>query len=155
MHKTLLASSGTRALGSIISKYKLNKDMYFEVFSKLYNTCVVPVLDYGSEVWGLHKCTEVERVQNHAARVFLGVNRYTPILSIQGDTGWQLCQTRINLNMLRFWNRLLSMGDDRLCKHIFLWDHELQYNIWSCYIKDLLNVCNLDIFERKIVCDML
>ena len=69
----------------------------------------------------MYKCSEVEKVQNTGARVFLGVNLFTPILSIQGDIGWQLCQTRIELNMLRYWNRLLKMDDNRigLCKHLF------------------------------------
>ena len=154
MHKNILSKSGTRALGSIINKYKLNKDMPFKMYGKLFHSCVIPILDYGSEVWGMYKCSEVEKVQNTGARVFLGVNRFTPILSIQGDIGWQVCQTRIELNMLRYWNRLLKMDDNRICKHLFLWDHSLAYNNWSYYMKDIFEKINCTVFDERKSCNI-
>lgn len=99
-------------------------------------------------------CNQVEKVQNCAARTFLGVNRFAPILSIQGDSGWQLCQTRIHMNMLRYWNRLLKMDNNRLCKHVFMWDYSLSYNNWSCYVKDIFDRINCDNFVGKIPCDI-
>ena len=44
--------------------------------------------------------TALERVQVSAARTFLGLNRYTPILGIEGDIGWDSCQLRVNISGL-------------------------------------------------------
>ena len=154
IHKEMLAASGTRALGSIINKYKTNKFMTYEVYTKLFTTCVTPILDYGSEIWGIYKCSQIEKVQNNAARVFLGVNRFAPILGIQGEIGWRLCQNRVNLGILRYWNRLINMNDNRLCKKVFLWDRSLTRDNWSYYVQDLFEKLNMDNFERLIPCDI-
>ena len=116
---------------------KANKEMSFELYDKLIHTCVMPVLDYGVEVWGIYKCTEVEKVQNTAARVFLGVNKFAPILAIQGEIGWQLCKTRIDISMLRYWNRILKMESNRLSKIVFDWEYELNGDTWTSYIKNI------------------
>ena len=49
--KTLNDSSGW-ALSGIISKFKCYKDVGYKTFTKLLNGIVLPVLDYGSGVWG-------------------------------------------------------------------------------------------------------
>ena len=43
-----------------------------------FDACVSPILDYGAEVWGITGCKELEKVQTNAARIFLGVDKYTP-----------------------------------------------------------------------------
>ena len=46
----VLASSGGRALGAIINKFKDIKDSGYETFTKLYSTGVEPILDYFSGI---------------------------------------------------------------------------------------------------------
>ena len=53
--KDVLAESGSRALGSIISKFKTFTNVTYNCFTKLYNSRVVPILDYASEIWGKTK----------------------------------------------------------------------------------------------------
>ena len=60
----------------------------FEIYGKLIHSCVMPVLDYGAEVWGSYKCAEIEKVQNTAARIFLGVSLHQFLLfkgTLDGD----------------------------------------------------------------------
>ena len=47
-----LARGGGRALGYIISKLQSLKDFGIKTYEKLFNACVVPILDYHSSVWG-------------------------------------------------------------------------------------------------------
>ena len=47
-----LGDAGSRALGGIIGKCKELNDLSFNTYTKLYNTCVKPVLEYSSAVWG-------------------------------------------------------------------------------------------------------
>ena len=82
-----LFNSGGRALGSMISKIHSFKDVGFETYTKLYYSCVVPVTDYCSGVWGFRDFNKGDMIQNRAVRYFLGVHRFTPLLAISGDMG--------------------------------------------------------------------
>ena len=154
VHKEKVSAAGKRALGSIISKYKNNKDMTFPVYTKLFTSCVTPILDYCSEVWGMYNCAEIDKVQHIAERTFLGVNKFTPILGIIGDIGWNSSTTRINISMLKYWNRLIQKNDMTLCKHIFLWDCQLNYDNWSCYMRKLFDDCNTNCYKSVSICDI-
>jgi hypothetical protein len=112
------------------------------------------VLEYGSEVWGIYKCVETDKVQIAAARTFLGVNRLTPIVGIEGDIGWDSTKLRIYKSMLTFWNRLLKQDDSTLCKHIFIWDHEKNYNNWSASVCQLFYLCNTENFDILDSCNV-
>ena len=140
-HEEQMSASANRALGSIINKYKSNKYLPFHVYSKLFNSCVVPIIDYGSLVYCGSKRPLLERVQTTAARIFLGVTKYAPHFAIQGDIGWMTCKYRLKLNNIRFWNHLIRLNENRLCKIIMRWDYSISYNNWSSYVQEIFNLC--------------
>ena len=94
----------------------------------MFNTSVVPILDYCSGVWGYTSFPDCEKVQHRAIRYYLGVHPKAPLLAITGAMGWVDPQVRRHVNIIRLWNRLLKMEDSRLTKKIFLWDHSLCKN---------------------------
>ena len=47
-----VAASASRALGLIISKFYANGGMPYKVFTKVYESLVAPVIDYGAAIWG-------------------------------------------------------------------------------------------------------
>ncbi len=85
--------------------------MGYSNYTKLFDHCVVPAMDYASGIWGFRNHTKLDGIQNRAGkqRVFLGVHRYSPVLCLEGDTRWVKAEKRRNLNMLRYWNRLVKM----------------------------------------------
>ena len=52
-----LADSGSGTLSAIISHLKTFKNIGFKIYTKMYESCIVPVLDYASGLWG--KCNEL------------------------------------------------------------------------------------------------
>ena len=58
-------------------------------------------------------------------RIFLGVHHFSPKLALEGDMGGMLCRNRRFICILRLWNRLLNLPDDRLTKQIFINDYYL------------------------------
>ena len=79
------ARAGSRALSDWLRKCR---DAVGEVrgktFVRLMEMLVESVLLYGAEVWGGGSQLEpVERVQMRAARIFLGVGRLHPLVSLQ------------------------------------------------------------------------
>ena len=74
-------------------------------------------------------------IQNRAIRFYLGVHKFSSNLAINGDMGWEFSSVRRKIEMLRFWNRLLTFDDNRLTKQILFWDKRLCSNNWSYEIK--------------------
>ena len=88
----VLSQAWGRALGAMISKIHSCKDKGYNTYSKLFNSCVAPVIDYCSGVWGFKQFNKIDTVQNRAIRYFLGVHRFTPLLAINGEMGWTMGQ---------------------------------------------------------------
>ena len=51
----LLSHAPSRALGMLVSKYKIMKYMGFSTYDTLYKAAVAPVMDYASEMLNLSK----------------------------------------------------------------------------------------------------
>ena len=150
-----LAKAGGRALGAIISKIHKLKEFGIKTYEKLFNACVVPILDYCSSVWGFNDYSSVDAVQNRSIRYFLGVHRFAPKVAINGDIGWLPSKERRHINIVRYWNRLLDMDNSRLCKKVFQWDYRICNNNWSSDVKTIMSSLNLiNSFENQRQCDM-
>ena len=134
----MLSKSGSRALGAICSKFRNNKGLGYNTYKKSFMTGVAPILDYCSGVWGNGKLPKLDTVQNRAIRYFLGTHRFTPNVAINGECGWLPSDIRRKVEMVRLWNRLVTMPDNRLTKKVFLWDKDLSSKNWSSEIKRLL-----------------
>ena len=114
-------------------------------------------MDYCSSVWGVKRHQSLDNVQHRAMRYFLGVHRFTPILTMVGDTGWLPSIYRRWRSMIRLWNRLILMNDERLTKKVFNADLELHNSSknWSFEIKQVMNDIGLsDQFESKSVINL-
>lgn len=134
-----LSDSGGRALGAIINKFKLLKNVGYKTFTTLYKTGVKSVLHYGSTVWGSRKPSKLDCVQNRAMRYFLGVHRYTPIAAMLGDMGWFPLYIDQYIAVARYWNRLLDMSSNRLTRAIFEADYRKNKKNWSSRLLGILN----------------
>ena len=91
-------------------------------------------------MWGFKNSKNAETVHKRAIRYFLGVHTFTPIEGMYGDMGWATPQMRHHANMMRFWNRLVNMDDDRLTKKVFMWDWMLNKANWSSEMLTVLKV---------------
>ena len=138
-----LSKAGGRALGSVISKIQNYRDVDYKTYSKLYYSCVVPVIDYCSGIWGFKQFDKIDMVQNRAIRYFMGVHRFTPILAFTGDMGWITSTHRRWVNMIRLWNRLVSMDTSMLTRIVFEYDHGFTGRNWCSDIKKILEQVNL------------
>ena len=117
----ILSESAGRALGAIVSKLKRNNFMGYSMYTKLYDMCVAPIIDYSSEIWGYKNYCKTNVVQNRAMRIFLCVHRFAPVAGLEGDMAWLSPQFRRWLKMLWYWNRLVKMDNNRCTKAVFNW----------------------------------
>ena len=111
--------------------------------------------DYCSSVWGFKQFSKIDNVQNRAIRYFLGVHRFTPLLAINGEMGWTTSIHRRWVNMFRLWNRLISMNNNRLTKHVFNFDYNSSGKTWCWEIKFISEQLNMQhIFVNKQTVDL-
>jgi hypothetical protein len=116
-----VAQAATRALGVLIAKSKANGGLPFQTYTKLYDSLVWPIVDYGAVVWGMQVHSSIESVHNKACRFFMGVGRYTPNAAVRGDMGWYTPKERIMTCVTRHWIRCHKQ-DSEFCNHqIFKW----------------------------------
>ena len=142
----VLAEGATRALG----KYYTNKGLGYETYTKLYNACISPIMNYCSGIWGRQNNDNILKVHNRAIQCFLGVNKYAPIAGFQGDMGWTWPQVRHKIVMLRYWNRILQLEQGRLPKQLFDFMKELNYGLMND-MKDIFKQINCtDLFENNM-----
>ncbi len=125
---SLLSASASRALGAIIGKTKKLREVGFNTFSKMFDTCVNTILNYSSEIWGFKDYKCCDDVQYRAIRYFLGLHRFTPLLSLRGEMGWDSLQQLRWLCIARYWSRLLKMDPSRLTRILFEWEYEYTTN---------------------------
>ena len=116
-----LSKSASRALGALISKYYSTGGMEYSVFTKLYELLIVPILMYGSAVWGFKKYKWLNSVQMRAAKVFLGLGKRAPNNAVIGDLGWSSCFVRQLGEIYRMRIRLNNMDNSRVNKHVYKW----------------------------------
>ena len=118
-----VAKSATRALGLIIAKAKVCGGLPFNCFKQLYESVVLPVIHYGSAIWGQKQFSSINSVHNKACRFFLGVRKYTPNAAVNGDMGLDPPIVKQYESITRQWCRMVNMCNTRLNKKIFMWAH--------------------------------
>ena len=140
---TQLVNAGSRTLGMVIGKCKDNVELGYQPYSRLFDTCVAPVLDYASGAWsaGAKNTGELDKVQLRASRYFCGLPRNTTILGVVGLIGWTSGLVRRDMECLRLYNQLITMSHERLTRRIFDYDKAMNGE-WSTNLKQICEHSN-------------
>ena len=146
-----LRKKAIRAIGDIrtnISKITgANKP--YNVMIKLFDSQILPILEYGSEIWYPGKgLSNYETVHLNFFKYVLGVKSQTSSLAIYGDTGRFPLVMRQQDRAIKLWSRLKYSRDNKPINNVF---HELEklqnlgHKTWLTKIKNSLGemYCNL------------
>ena len=151
----ILADSAGRALGGLLSKLKVCPDLSFSVFSKLYNSLVDSILFYAAGVWGFKERPDCNAIQSRALRCFLGVHKFSAKVAIEGDAGWEPCLVKQRGEIVRVWNRLVSLPVERLTRKIFMWDRGNNHP-WSREVAVILSDSDFHMFYmNNLQCNLI
>ena len=85
----------------------------------LFDTCVIPVLLYGCEVWGFSDLTEIERVQTFFCKYILKLGSQTANCIARGELGRQRLQCIIYQRMVNFWVGLTTGKPNKISHTLF------------------------------------
>ena len=104
-----LISRAKKAVISIIScMFRFQNDS-IEVFLKLFDSQVQPIVLYGAEIWGLEKGKDIERLQMFGLKRFLQINRKTPNDIVYAEMGRYPLYVNAYLACVRYWLKLVMM----------------------------------------------
>ena len=113
-----VAKSASRSLGLLIAKCKANGGFEYSAFTKLFDSLVMSVIEYGASIWGSKDFSCINAVKNRAMRFFMGVGKYTPNLALYGDMGWKPCIVSQWSFIFRIWCTFTKMCNSRINKKI-------------------------------------
>ena len=91
-----------------------------DVFSKLFDSKVMPILTYGCELWGLNDFIEVERVHTTCFKRFLNVSTHCANITLYADTGRLPLSITTKIRCVKYWLRLMRLSDSRICKQAYV-----------------------------------
>lgn len=129
--------------------FKLNSYLYkfidispihvLDLFDKL----VLPVLNYGAEVWGFHKANNIERVHLQFCKRLLGVKKTTQNNFIYGELGRISCYTQRLFIIIKYWLKIVNSEENKYIKCIYRTmlsdlDNDDRKTNWALLVKNLL-----------------
>ena len=123
-----VAKAANRALGLILAKDKAFGGLPFRSFTKLFDTVVWSVINYGAGIWGTNQYSCINAIQTRAERYFLGIGKYTPNAAVRGETAWTPAIVKQWGTVANVWCRLKTMDSNRLNYKIFKWSYNVSGN---------------------------
>lgn len=116
--------------------------MGYKTFTKLYDCCVSPIMEYCSEVVGHSTIKKIQDIQFRACRYYLGLPRTTALVTLNSEMGWLPVEYRRHKGVLRYYNRLMRMENTRIQKKVFL-SSQSNKNSWAQETLKILQKYNL------------
>ena len=86
-HTNLIKEKAAKAFYAIIVKKKEWHGFNPKVLFHVFNHTVLPILNYGAEVWGFNDWYELEKLHLFACKYILGVNLSTPTSGVFAELG--------------------------------------------------------------------
>ena len=90
------------------------------IFFKLFDSKVLPILSYSSEFWGVFSIEAIERVHTLAIKRFLKVSIHSSNAIVYAETGRVPLSINLIISSIKYWFKLLRKPDSYLNKQAYL-----------------------------------
>ena len=142
-------SQARRALYSMKSKI-LPLLLPIDVKLELFEHLVMPILLYGSEIWGFEDLAQIETFFCRYCKELLGLHKRTPNCMVYGEIGKNKLAKNVTLRMLMFWYKLVHSKMSKVANVLYNFQYALSVRqensmSWVIKIKNLLD--NLGLTE--------
>jgi len=136
-----LANQGNKALNVLSIARKTIGYFHCSTHFKLFDSVILPILSYGSEIWGFQYYDEIERVHRKWCRRLLGVPMHSANEAVVGECGRHPVFVHTIKRCMCFWIRLLEMPPERIPRQAYIMLCNLDAlgrHTWATSIKHLL-----------------
>ena len=145
--QTQHATKALHALMTKVSCLELPLDIQFDLFEHT----IIPILLYGSEVWGFENAKMTEVFQRKFLKRRMHLRKSTPNAIVYGESGMMPTHCSTDQRLLNFWLKLHAQPDseqsffpDKLSCSLYqlsrrLWDRGARENKWLNNVKQKLD----------------
>ena len=110
-----IASKAKRALLFVMQRLRQHNNYSVDVFFRIFDSKIQPIMQYGSEVWGLEQSSDYcEKIHLYALKKFLCVSMRTPNDFVYKELNRYPITINSGVNCLRYWLKLVHMDHHRL-----------------------------------------
>ena len=111
-----ISEQSRKALYSLESNlYKLD-GLQPEIAFRVFDCKILPILLYGSAIWGTHNCLDVEKIHHRFCKFVLGVRTTTINSAVRGELGRHPIRSYIYIQILRFWFKCIHIDSPEIVK---------------------------------------
>ena len=136
-----------RASFSLVARIR-KLSLPIDIQINLFDTCILPILLYGSEVWGFSNLKNVEVFQNQFFKHALKLHTKTPNAFVLGEVGKFKIEKYIKQRMLNFWINVSTGKATKISTILYNYvknkvDKDESQSKWFVYIKNTLHDIDL------------
>ena len=137
-----LSEQASRALFSLTGCLNKFGTLPVDVALKIFDTKILPILLYGSEIWGFHPAPDVEKVYNKMLRFVLKLFKNTSTIALRGELGRVSMRVYRHCKIIKYWFRLWKMDKNILVFKCYEFQlskiHVNRYDFWAKNVMLLL-----------------
>jgi len=138
-----LVLKGKKAVMYLNTLFGKCKDMFKEIFFRIFDAKVQSILLYSSEIWGLQRLEHLEKVHLLACKRFLGVPVKTFNRMVYGELGRFPLYINSTIRCVKYWFRLLQLDDSRLPHQAYKMLFNVDENGKFCWVTQVREIlCN-------------
>ena len=146
--KQILSEKASKALFALNRALLFNTDI--NIFIKLFNSNIKPILLYGAEIWGSEIIDftkwdrgAIEKIHLKYCKRILGLNKYASNAACRSEIGSYPLLTEVHISMFKYWLRIRELPENNITK----WAYNEQKNphnsyTWMSTIKSILTDIN-------------
>ena len=120
---------------------------------------IVPIMIYGSEIWGFENMKIIERLHLKFLKLICPLRNSTPNYNLYGEFGREPIYIRIYKRVIIFWHKLATYtGTTKMSSLLFDYMHSNAPDIlirfkWFSFVKKIIADCGLnEIYDNPTLC---
>ncbi|XP_061481609.1 uncharacterized protein LOC133383943 isoform X1 [Rhineura floridana] len=130
-HLAYIKLLAIKTLGQLKKFFYSRGGQLVRPFFNLYVVKFLPMILYGSEIWGPVLHPALEKIQNNIFKQILALPKCTPATHIRAELNLPTLKARIDLSYLRYWQKLTTNKSRSLVK--LCWEEQLQNGGWATH----------------------
>ena len=121
-----------------------------DITNKLINSLFLPILLYGSEIWGIYTKDDfnawekdiIEKTHIYFCKQSLGVNKQCPNVAARDELGRLPLKLTIDTSIIKFWIHLQNMPDKNIAKQCLQLSQEMADNNQPGLMQKIKTICS-------------
>ena len=104
----------------------------------LFDKLILPILNYGSEVWGLNDSTKLEGIHNIICKHILAFRGQTQNNFVYGELGRTSLKSRRVVNVIKYWLKSVQLDITKFASLMYrTLDNNPTHMSWARHVKTL------------------